>query len=845
MIHSIPFPQINDTVRRALALTAIALLAFLSLSAQEPGVARSLAVTRAIRVSNITYQLNFRIPDNLAQPVTGRLRLSFHLTNTKTDLPLDFAGKDVQHLGHINGKSFKAEWQSEHILLPHQALRRGLNVVDLVFTAADKSLNRHADYLYSLFVPANARTVFPCFDQPDLKALFKCTLQAPDGWVSRCSDSTHVLPTYLFSFVAGKFQTKTVVRDGRHMTALYRETDPAKVAQLDKCFDEAALALRWLERYTARSCPFSDYGFVVLPGYQFGGMEHPGAIQFTDREIFLGPQPTPDEEMTRLQLIAHETAHLWFGDMVTMRWFDDVWTKEVFANFMASKIAREQFPLINHDLNFLKSYYPRAMSTDRTLGTHPIQQPLDNLNRAGLLYGNIIYEKAPIMMDKLEQQMGPDAFREGLRRYLKTFAYANATWNDLVAIFDSVAPQAHVRQFSDVWVREKGVPVISYRLHGDTLTVRQSDPFHRSLFWPQRATYGLLCGDSLIPVTVDFHHSEVHVKVPCHPETIIPNINGQGYGRFIINDSDRQGCAAWMTRHIHDDNTAAYSVLLTLYENYLLCTERQGVSDASTAALFQLLCNSLTQCQGQQTASTLCRNLASLLHLTTDKQQRDSMESRLFALSASHPLKAVRQQLTRSLANVATSKVVTGSLYRKWLCHDDTLLNERDYTRLAYHLALILPDSCQHILATQHQRIKTTDEQREFDFIARACTSDTAAQHRLFLSLIPKSGRLVEPWAESALSLLCDPTRETQANNYLKPGLDAIVDIQQTSDIFFPGYWLSALMDDHHSAEARQTVNSWIADHERQKAWQQGLRAALMNKIKENAYWMLLRPAKK
>ena len=108
MIHSIPFPQINDTVRRALALTAIALLAFLSLSAQEPGVARSLAVARAIRVSNITYQLNFRIPDNLAQPVTGRLRLSFHLTNTKTDLPLDFAGKYVQHLGHINGKSFKA-----------------------------------------------------------------------------------------------------------------------------------------------------------------------------------------------------------------------------------------------------------------------------------------------------------------------------------------------------------------------------------------------------------------------------------------------------------------------------------------------------------------------------------------------------------------------------------------------------------------------------------------------------------------------------------------------------------------------------------------------------------------
>lgn len=845
MIHYIPFPHIKDAVRRALASTAIALLAFLPSRGQEPGVPRSLAVARANRVSTITYQLAFDIPDNLTQPVKGRLRLSFLLSNTKADLPLDFAGKAVQPLAHINGKTFKAKWLDEHILLPHQALRRGINVVDLAFTADDKSLNRHADYLYSLFVPANARTVFPCFDQPDLKAIFRCKLQTPKGWASRCSDSTHVLPTYLFSFVAGQFQTKRVVRDGRRMTALYRETDPAKVVQLDKCFDEAALALRWLERYTSRPCPFSDYGFVVLPSYQFGGMEHPGAIQFTDREIFLGPQPTPDEEMTRLQLIAHETAHLWFGDMVTMRWFDDVWTKEVFANVMASKIAREQFPLINHDLNFLKSYYPRAMSTDRTLGTHPIQQPLDNLNRAGLLYGNIIYEKAPIMMDKLEQQMRPDAFREGLRRYLKNFAYANATWNDLIAIFDSVAPKAHVRRFSDVWVREKGAPVISYRLHGDTLTVRQSDPFHRSLFWPQRVTYGLLCGDSLTPVTVDFNRSEVHVKVPCHPETIIPNIDGQGYGRFVINDSDRQGCEAWMTRHIHDDNTAAYSVLLTLYDNFLLHAERQGVSTAATAEFFQLLCKALTQCQGQQTASTLCRDLSSLLRLTTDKPLRDSMEDRLYALSVSHPLKAVRQQLTRTMANVATSKATTESLYRKWQCHDDTLLNEHDYTQLAYHLALVLPDSCRHILAVQRQRLKTTDEQREFDFIARACTSDSAAQHRLFLSLIPKSGRLVEPWAESALSLLCDPTREAQANNYIKPGLNAIVAIQQTSDIFFPGYWLSALMNGHHSAEARQIVTSWIADHDRQAEWQQGLRAALMNKIKESAYWMLLRPEEK
>ncbi len=174
-----------------------------------------------------------------------------------------------------------------------------------------------------------------------------------------------------------------------------RSLSPEKVKQLDKCFAEAAWSIRWLENYTGIAYPFSKYDFVVLPGYQFGGMEHPGAIQFNARTIFLGAQPTEDDELRRFQLISHETAHMWFGDLVTMRWFDDVWTKEVFANFMASKMAADQFPHVNHELNFLKDHYPLALSIDRTEGTHPIQQQLDNLKNAGLLYGHIIYHKAP------------------------------------------------------------------------------------------------------------------------------------------------------------------------------------------------------------------------------------------------------------------------------------------------------------------------------------------------------------------------------------------------------------------------------------------------------------------
>ena len=232
------------------------------------------------------------------------------------------------------------------------------------------------------------------------------------------SDNSCQLPTYLYSFVAGDFQEKTGTRDGKLMRALYRETDPAKVAQLDKVFDETGQAIKWMEGYTSIACPFKEYGMVILPNYQFGGMEHPGAIQFSDRRIFLEKNATQEEELYRTELIAHEIAHLWFGDLVSLKWFEDVWTKEVLANFMASKITRRQYRGIDHDLNFLKTFQNAAIAIDRTDGTHPIAQELTNLNHASLLYDNIIYDKAPVMMRMMEQVMGAPSMQNGLNKFL-------------------------------------------------------------------------------------------------------------------------------------------------------------------------------------------------------------------------------------------------------------------------------------------------------------------------------------------------------------------------------------------------------------------------------------------
>ena len=790
----------------------------------EDGVSLQLARYRADNIRDVSYQLSFSVPDDMSQPVTFFETLRFNWLGNE-DLQIDFQG-DASQLDAVimvNGKAVDADLRHEHIIIPKRFLHVGENKILMGGESGDKALNRHEDYLYTLFVPDHARSVFPCFDQPDLKACFNVELDLPDGWVSLSNETSHPIPTYLFSFTAGKFQVQPAYRDGRELVALYRETDPDKVAQLPTVFDQVALSLQWMEQYTGLDYPFEKYGFVILPGYQFGGMEHPGCIQFTDHEIFLGPHASIDEQMTRLNLIAHETAHMWFGDLVTMRWFDDVWTKEVFANFMADKISREQFPTINHDLAFIKTHYPLAMNTDRSLGSHPIQQPLDNLNQAGLLYGNIIYHKAPIMMRKLEQEKGAEALRMGLRSYLRRYAWGNATWDDLMAELDKFEPQHSARSFSDVWVKQRGLPVISCAASDDgSLEVIQQDPLGRGLVWKQQVALGAAKPsqgmESVQQVSMD--RSRVMAYVP---DGLVPvlNCDGEGYGRFAM---DGQALAllerAWQTL---DDDIYRQAAVLNLYENYHL-----GNIDASS--LLNTLMEFLSHETNEQIASILCSQLSTLCSRTHDAG-RPQVEQRLLDMAMTHDVQLVRQSLLRQLSLMAVSPDVVARLYDIWSGRTSPLLSGRDYTRMAYHLAIMNPDRWQQILATQRSRLVSEDEQREFDFVSRACNPDEEVQQQLFDDLLKAENRRVEPWARTMMALLNDPTREPYSNRYLQPALDALEQVQRTGDIFFPGYWLSSLLSGHRSPEARHIVQSWLDAHP-------SLKPALKNKVLENAYWL-------
>ncbi len=275
--------------------------------------------------------------------------------------------------------------------------------------------------------------------------------------------------------------------------------------------------------------------------------------------------------------------------------------------------------------------------------------------------------------------------------------------------------------------------------------------------------------------------------------------------------------------------TATYSALLNLNENFLM-------GRLSGKRFFKALCNALDHCTNPLTGSTIVGCMATVSHYASDST-RHACERQMLRLATTHKLRPLRQQLLRTLATSASDSMVIMRLHNMWQHQQDTtvleknLLTTRDYTRMAWHVAIMLPSEASGILSMQRTMLKTDDERREFDFVSRACTADTTVQKRLFYSLIPKEGRTVEPWARQTLALLCDRSREPLCNSYIKPGLDRLLEIQQSSDIFFPSYWLSSLLANQHSHEAQAIVNRWIRSHP-------DYPQSLMNKLKQSAFGM-------
>ncbi|MBL4582340.1 MAG: peptidase M1, partial [Gammaproteobacteria bacterium] len=470
----------------------------------DQGIPWELAEHRSKTISDLRYHFALDIPLSRTEVIKGKSHITLSWDDPSAQpLVLDFLlPKQRVHTVLVNGT--EVNWQpiNDHIVIPASALKPGENNVALTFDVGDEAFNRRENFLYALFVPDRAHFSLPLFDQPNLKGRVTWEVTVPEQWkviANGPEDSsstengrthftfleTQPMPSYLFAVAAGVFERETAEINGRTFNMYHRETDADKVARnRDEIFRLHATTLNWLEDYTQIDYPFQKFDFVLIPSFQYGGMEHPGGILYRQASIFLDETATQNQVLGRASLIAHETAHMWFGDLVTMNWFDDVWTKEVFANFMAAKIVNPSFPEVDHDLRFLTAHHPTAYSVDRTMGANPIRQPLENLRFAGTLYGAIIYQKAPIVMRHLENRVGKELFREGMREYLSTYTYGNATWPDLIAILDARSEQ-DLAAWSQIWVEEADRPSISILREDGDVVVQQQDPKNRGRVWPQ------------------------------------------------------------------------------------------------------------------------------------------------------------------------------------------------------------------------------------------------------------------------------------------------------------------------------------------------------------------------
>jgi aminopeptidase N len=793
----------------------------------EPGVSRELAEERARRVSDLRYELELTLHEDPAAPIDARVRLTFRLSDSRAPLAIDFAPDHGRPPGRsvVNDRAWDAALDNEHLVIPAALLRDGVNEVILPFVAGNVPLNRRPGLTYSIFVPARARETFPCLDQPSLRGRFSLTLNVPDVWTAVSNAAlagasnnegrrtfafaaTPPLPTYLFAFAAGRLLEDVAERDGREFRIYYTASETeAYLDNREALVEGHAHALRWLEEYTDTRYPFGKFDVVLVPAFQFGGMEHPGAVFYNASTVLLPSSATRQQRLARASVIAHETAHMWFGDLVTMTWFDDVWMKEVFANFMAAKIVEPSFADVNHELRFLHTHYPAAYDVDRTAGAHPVRQPLVNLSDAGSLYGAIVYLKSPFVMRQLELLLGTDGLRTALREYLARHAFASASWPDLLSLL-----QRHTNHdlsaWSESWLESAGRPVIETALSPDDSGASRIDLRCHSSH-AQRLDVALGSALRIDHATVWLQRDTtipVDRGAPA-PEFVLPNGRGLGYGDFILDRRSRD----WLTHRLWDvpESLTRGSAWLTMWDAML--AERR-----SPLAYFDLGVAGIDSEASELNLQRILNDIERTFWLFLSDQERHAASTRLEAalqlrLDRQEPVTA-KAAVFASMRAVATTNHAVDWLRALWsddVRIDGLTLREADYVALTQELAVRSAND-DGIVERQLARTGNEDRRSALAFVAPALSVDPAARQRFFSTISTAANRRREPWVIDGLRWLHHPLRAKASVVFLGPGLELLEDVKRTGDIFLPKRWLDAMFSGHRSPEAAQIVRVFL-----------------------------------
>ena len=520
---------------------------------------------------------------------TGSVRIELTLRHRERPVTIDFSGGEIDQT-KVNGHPVEGDYNGFFLSLPGRLFEIGDNVVEIDFRRPYSSdgtgLHRMVDpldgrsYLYTFLWPSYANRLFPCFDQPDLRASYQLDVIAPEEWVVvSTTRETEVeqsvvgqestkrwrfppspsLSTYLFSLHAGPYRVWEARAGDIPLRLLARQSLADRV-RADLWFDFTSRGFEFYERYFDLPYPFGKYDQIIVPDATVGAMETAAAVTYTERFAH-GDNPSRAQRESLAGVILHEMAHMWFGDLVTMEWWNGLWLSESFATYMTALAKAGATDFEDPWLGFYLGSKRSAYRADERVTTHPIEMPIPDNASFHVNWDSITYGKGASVLKQLAFLVGDENFRAGVVSYLQQHAFGNTSLIDFTTAIAEAAGQ-DLGQWVEEWLYEAGVNTLGVSVDCidgriERLAVNQTAPPEHPTLRRQRleiALYdapgnGLELKRSILPSTISGDRTEVAAVIgrAC-PELVDLNHGDQGYAKVVLDQGTQRALAQHLSR---------------------------------------------------------------------------------------------------------------------------------------------------------------------------------------------------------------------------------------------------------------------------------------------------------
>ena len=547
------------------------------------------AEARAARVAEVAYTLQLDLTAGAAT-YRGETTIAFALDQAEGEGEtfLDFRGRTIERL-EVNGTAVEEpQWSGYRLTLPG-ALLQASNTVHLVYENeydhTGDGFHQFIDpedgeeYLYSNFEPYDAHRLFPCFDQPDLKASYKLTVdgpaawelisnapeaareELPDGRLRRRFERTERFSTYLFALIAGPyaaFREEHQPAGGGDAIPLGLFCRRSMVPHLDtdELFEVTRQGFDFYADFFDYPYPFTKYDQVFVPEFNAGAMENVGAVTHSEHLVFRDP-PTDSQRLNRAETLLHEMAHMWFGNLVTMRWWNDLWLNESFATYMAYLSLVEATRFTSAWQAFNSGMKNWAYRQDQLITTHPIAGEVADTDQTLLNFDGITYGKGAAVLKQLVATVGIDGFRSGMRRYFRRHQFGNTT---VAQFLDALGEglELDLHRWAQSWLETPSLNTVAARWETavgqlSALRVTQTAPEQYPTLRPHRLEIALVRdeGDQAVVDTVDVQLLGDGTAVdgaagrPA-PALVFPNHHDHGFVKVALDEAS----LAYLREHL-------------------------------------------------------------------------------------------------------------------------------------------------------------------------------------------------------------------------------------------------------------------------------------------------------